>query len=144
LPSYDLAPAPQPLFPSSSCLSFSVFKCAAGRTDGSGVRGVGQIIRQRESLVLYKSCNIICTNLFLAKNKDKKPLHDTHREERRREFEECGFISLRGGGGGVEPLTIMPVQIFQAMGACWRAFMLQWAASSPPSDTVRYKGIIEE
>ncbi len=60
----------------------------------------------------------------------------------KRDLREVAVMVVLSGGGGVEPVTIMPVQIFQAMGACWRAFMLQWAASSPPSDTVRYKEII--
>jgi hypothetical protein len=65
-----------------------------------------------------------------------------HREMKRDLREVAVMVVLSAGGGGVEQVTITPIQIFQAMGACWRASMLQWAASSPPSDTVRFKEII--
>jgi hypothetical protein len=56
-PSYDLAPPPKK---KSSCLSFSAFLCVAGRAYRRkrvwrGGRERSQIIRRRESLVLYKS-----------------------------------------------------------------------------------------
>ncbi len=65
-PTYVLAPSPPPSRrPPASCLSLSVFLGVAGqaywgrREDGGGG---SQIVRRRESLVLYKSFNTLCTN----------------------------------------------------------------------------------
>ncbi len=67
---YDLAPRPppSPFLPSANCLNFSVFLCVAGwahwrSTDREGGRRWrrSQIIRPRESLVLYKSLNTLWT-----------------------------------------------------------------------------------
>jgi hypothetical protein len=68
-PSYTwLLPHPLPPHPSSSCLCFSVFLCVAGRAywqerGFEGLEEVGEepIIRQRDSLVLYKSFKLSCS-----------------------------------------------------------------------------------
>ncbi len=62
LRSFDLADSP---LPSASCLSFSVFRCVAGRAywreTEERERGWerSQIIRRRESLILYKPFNTL-------------------------------------------------------------------------------------
>jgi hypothetical protein len=61
-PSYYLAPRPPlPPLQSACCLSFSVFLCVAFRAycRERGKGGRSQIIRQRESLILYKSFNTL-------------------------------------------------------------------------------------
>ncbi len=53
------SPIPFPPLPSASCLSFSYFLCVLSRSSFLTSRGwrSSQIIRQRESLVLYKLFN---------------------------------------------------------------------------------------
>ncbi len=60
--------SPPPL-PAASCLSFSVFLCVAGRAYWrEGVEGGRcQIIRRRESMVLYKSFNTLCLHPCFCK-----------------------------------------------------------------------------
>jgi len=47
-------------FPWASCLSFLVFLCITGRAKGGREWGRSQIIRQRESLALFRSFNTLC------------------------------------------------------------------------------------